>query len=135
VSETGVTRQGQRGIRPGSQAVPGSSKNRRWGRQKRAEQPMVPPAEFTSYYGKPVLNAPVWEPRDIAGYLFLGGLAGTSSLLGAAAQPTGSPALEPAAKAGALRAACLAMAALARALGRPARCPDTCPVSQFCLPI
>ena len=42
---------------------------------------MVPPAEFTSYYGKPVLNAPVWEPRDIAGYLFLGGLAGASHRL------------------------------------------------------
>ena len=39
---------------------------------------MVPEAEFTSYYGKPVLNPPVWEARDIAGYLFLGGLAGAS---------------------------------------------------------
>jgi len=82
---------------------------------------MVPPAEFTSYYGKPVLNAPVWEPRDIAGYLFLGGLAGASSLLGAGAQLTGRTALERAAKAGALGAACLSMAALAHDLGRPAR--------------
>ncbi len=53
-------------------------------RARRGEQPMVPPAEFTSSYGKPVLNAPVWAPRDIAGYLFPGGLAGASSLLGAA---------------------------------------------------
>ena len=121
MSETGVTRQGQRGIRPGSQAVPGSSKNRRWGRQKRAEQPMVPPAEFTSYYGKPVLNAPVWEPRDIAGYLFLAGLAGTSSLLGAGAQLTGLPSLDRAAKTGAFGAGCLSMAALVHDLGRPAR--------------
>jgi formate-dependent nitrite reductase membrane component NrfD len=82
---------------------------------------MVPPAEFTSYYGKPVLNAPVWEPRDIAGYLFLGGLAGASSLLGAGAQLTGRPALERAAKADALGAACLSTAALAHDLGRPAR--------------
>jgi hypothetical protein len=82
---------------------------------------MVPPAEFTSYYGKPVLNAPVWEPRDIAGYLFLGGLAGASSLLGAGAELTGRTALERAAKAGALGAASLSMAALVHDLGRPAR--------------
>src|SRR5205823_6811916 len=79
---------------------------------RRGEQPMVPPAEFTSYYGKPVLNAPVWEPRDIAGYLFLGGLAGTSSLLGAGAQLTGRPSLARAAKTGAFGAGCLSMAAL-----------------------
>src|SRR5256884_9280167 len=109
MSETEVTRKGQRGIRPGSQAVPGSSKTRRWGRRRRAEQPMVPPAEFTSYYGQPVLNAPVWEPRDIAGYLFLGGLAGTSSLLGPGAQLTGRPALARAAKTGAVGAGRLSM--------------------------
>ena len=43
-----------------------------------------------SYYGKPVLNPPVWEARDIAGYLFLGGLAGSSSLLGAAGRGAGA---------------------------------------------
>lgn len=100
--ETGNSRQARRGRRGG-------------------EQPMVPPAEFTSYYGKPVLNAPVWEPRDIAGYLFLGGLAGASSLLGAGGQLTGRTALERAAKAGALGAACLSMVALVHDLGRPAR--------------
>ncbi|MDQ1462938.1 MAG: hypothetical protein QOI08_4422, partial [Actinomycetota bacterium] len=47
---------------------------------------MVPDADFTSYYGKPVLNAPTWEALDIAGYLFLGGLAGGSSLVAAGAQ-------------------------------------------------
>jgi hypothetical protein len=52
MSETEVTRQGQRGIRPGSQAVPGSSKSRRWGKHRHAEQSMVPQAEFSSYYGK-----------------------------------------------------------------------------------
>jgi DMSO reductase anchor subunit len=82
---------------------------------------MVPRAEFTSYYGKPVINAPVWEARDIAGYLFLGGLAGASSLLGAGAQLTGRPALARAAKTGALGAGCLSMAALVHDLGRPAR--------------
>jgi hypothetical protein len=121
MSETEVTRQGQRGIRPGSQAVPGSSKGRRWGKHRRAEQPMVPRAEFTSYYGKPVINAPVWAAPDIAGYLFLGGLAGASSLLGAGAQLTGRPSLARAAKAGAAGAGGLSLAALVHDLGRPAR--------------
>ena len=50
---------------------------------------MVPRAEFTSYYGRPVIKAPVWAERDIAGYFFLGGLAGASSVLAAGAQATG----------------------------------------------
>src|SRR4051794_23252948 len=58
-------------------------------RGRKREELMVPPAEFTSYYGKPVLNEPTWEARDIAGYLFLGGLAAGSSLVGAGAQLTG----------------------------------------------
>ena len=65
---------------------------------------MVPKAEFTSYYGKPILNPPVWEARDIAGYFFLGGLAGGSSLLAAGADLTGRPELSRAAKSGALAA-------------------------------
>jgi formate-dependent nitrite reductase membrane component NrfD len=82
---------------------------------------MVPPAEFTSYYGKPVLNSPVWASRDIAGYFFLGGLAGASSLLGAGAHATGRPALATAAKAGALGAASVSLAGLIHDLGRPTR--------------
>jgi hypothetical protein len=82
---------------------------------------VVPPAEFTSYYGKPVISAPVWEPRDIAGYLFLGGLAGAASVLGAGAQLTGRPRLERAAKAAAAGGAGLSLAALVHDLGRPGR--------------
>jgi formate-dependent nitrite reductase membrane component NrfD len=82
---------------------------------------MVPPAEFTSYYGKPVINAPVWSSPDIPGYLLLGGLAGGSSLLGAGAQVTGRPALARATKAGAFGAICVSMAALVHDLGRPRR--------------
>lgn len=95
----------------------------RSGRRRRGsgEQLMVPPAEFTSYYGKPVLNPPVWEARDIAGYLFLGGLAGASSVLAAGAQLTQRPGLERTAKAGAAGAAGLALVALVHDLGRPAR--------------
>ena len=93
----------------------------RWRRKRRAEQPMVPRAEFTSYYGRPILNPPVWEARDIAGYLFLGGLAGGSSLLAAGADLTGRRELGRAAKAGAFAAITLSLAALVHDLGRPAR--------------
>jgi hypothetical protein len=94
---------------------------RRWRGKRRAEQPMVPKAEFASYYGKPILNPPVWEARDIAGYFFLGGLAGGSSLLAAGADLTGRPALSRAAKTSAVAAGALSVAALVHDLGRPAR--------------
>jgi len=95
---------------------------RRWRRRGgRAEQPMVPQAEFTSYYGRPVLNPPVWEARDIAGYFFLGGLAGGSSLLAAGADLTGRPGLSRVAKTGAIGAGLVSMAALIHDLGKPAR--------------
>jgi hypothetical protein len=87
----------------------------------RAEQPMVPEAEFMSYYGKPVINRPVWESPGIPGYLFLGGLAGAASLLGAGAHVSGRPTLATAAKAGSFGAGCVALAALLHDLGRPAR--------------
>lgn len=89
--------------------------------KRRGEQPMVPPADFGSYYGKPVLNPPVWAAPDIAGYLFLGGLAGGSSLLGAGAHLTGRPVLAKVVKTGAAGAGALSMAALVHDLGRPAR--------------
>lgn len=56
------------------------------------EVPVVPDAEFTSYYGRPIVKAPPWE-EDIAAYLFLGGVAAGSGLLAASAQLTGNTAL------------------------------------------
>ena len=50
---------------------------------------MVPDAEFTSYYGRPVIKEPVWQAPDVAGYLFFGGLAGASSVLAASAHLSG----------------------------------------------
>jgi hypothetical protein len=82
---------------------------------------MVPEARFSSYYGKPVLNKPTWEPLDIAGYLYLGGLAGASSLLAAGGQATGRPALARTAKLGAAGAISASLVALVHDLGRPAR--------------
>ncbi|HEY7487650.1 MAG TPA: NrfD/PsrC family molybdoenzyme membrane anchor subunit [Streptosporangiaceae bacterium] len=90
-------------------------------RRKRGEQPMVPEAEFTSYYGRPVLNSPVWDARDVAGYFFFGGLAGASSALAAGADLTGRPGLARGAKTGAVCAVGLAVAALVHDLGRPER--------------
>lgn len=104
------------GQRPGAANPAG-----RWRRKRRGEQPMVPPAEFTSYYGKPVINAPVWGSPDIPGYLFLGGLAGGSSLLAAGADLTGRDVLSRVAKSGAAAAGALSVTALVHDLGRPAR--------------
>ncbi len=84
------------------------------------EKQMVPKADFSSYYGRPVLKETVWGP-DIPSYLFLGGLAGASSALAAAAQLSGHPELARAAKAGAAGAISLSMVALVHDLGRPAR--------------
>lgn len=83
--------------------------------------PTVPKAEFTSYYNRPVIKEPVWESPDVPGYLFLGGLAGASSALGAGAQATGRPALARVCKTGALGGAALSMVALVNDLGRPLR--------------
>ncbi|MBQ1016827.1 polysulfide reductase NrfD [Micromonospora sp. D93] len=82
---------------------------------------MVPKAEFTSYYGLPVLNPPTWKAPDIAGYLFLGGLAGASSTLAATAELTGRHRLAAGLKAGAAGALGGSLYALIHDLGRPKR--------------
>ena len=56
------------------------------------EDQMVPDATFTSYYGRPVVKAAPWNTTSPA-YLFVGGLAAGSSLLGAGADLTGRPVL------------------------------------------
>ncbi|MBO2453408.1 polysulfide reductase NrfD [Actinomadura barringtoniae] len=130
MSEAEVTRDGVRHRRPGREAVPGGrggsrgrggGRRRRNGRKGRGERTMVPDAEFTSYYGRPILKQPTWKALDIAGYLFLGGLAGASSLLAAAAQASGRPGLARPCKIGALGAISLSTAALIHDLGRPGR--------------
>jgi hypothetical protein len=88
---------------------------------RRGEQHMVPKAEFRSYYGKPIINGPVWKTPDIPGYLFLGGLAGGSSLLGAGAHATGRQALARRSKVAAVVAAAASGAALVHDLGKPSR--------------
>ncbi|MFE0510681.1 NrfD/PsrC family molybdoenzyme membrane anchor subunit [Streptomyces sp. NPDC058964] len=118
MSGSDVTRGGVHGARPGRDARTGARAGRRRGR---GEQPMVPEAGFSTYYGEPVLNKPTWKPLDIAGYLYLGGLASGSSLLAAGGDVTGRPSLARAGKLGAAGAISLSLAALVHDLGRPAR--------------
>ena len=84
------------------------------------EMPVVPDAEFGSYYGRPVVKAPPWE-TDVAAYLFLGGLAGGSALLAAGAELTGQDLLRRSSRFAAIGAAGLGAVALVRDLGRPER--------------
>jgi formate-dependent nitrite reductase membrane component NrfD len=85
-----------------------------------AEELMVPPAEFTSYYGRPVVKPAPWQ-HDIPAYLFLGGVAAGSSLLAAGADLTGRPVLRRTGRVAALVGLTLSMLALVKDLGRPAR--------------
>lgn len=73
-----------------------------------------------SYYGKPIINRPVWT-WEIPTYFYAGGLAGVAASLAAVSQHTGPPDL---AKASARVAAAGALAApplLISDLGRPSR--------------
>ncbi|MFG2683592.1 NrfD/PsrC family molybdoenzyme membrane anchor subunit [Streptomyces sp. NPDC048392] len=121
MSDSDVTREGVQGAHPGRDAPTGGRAGRRRKRRGRGEQPMVPDAQFSSYYGKPVVKKPTWKPLDIAGYLYLGGLAGASSLLAAGAHVTERPHLARVAKLGAAGAITLSLGALVHDLGRPAR--------------
>jgi Polysulphide reductase, NrfD len=134
VNRSKVTIRGVEDARPGREALPGAKRpvrlpddgQRQRGRRGRRgvagrRRGGAADEEFRSYYGLPVLKKPVWEAREIAGYLFLGGLAGASSVLALGAQLTGRPALARGAKAGAAGAAALSLAALVADLGRPAR--------------
>lgn len=86
------------------------------GRRKRRREQV-----FDSYYGRPIVREATWQSTDIAGYFFLGGLAGASSVLAAGAQLTGRPALARPLKLGAAGAIHLSLVALVHDLGRPAR--------------
>lgn len=123
-----VTKEGLVDTRPGREAPPGSGRpsgsaayeSRRGGRRKKKRQP----EQFRSYYGMPVINAPVWEAREIAGYFFLGGLAGASSVVAAAAQRSGHDSVVKGTKLAAAGGILLSLAALVKDLGRPLRAPN-----------
>ncbi|WLS44458.1 polysulfide reductase NrfD [Micromonospora profundi] len=90
------------------------------GRGDGGEQLTVPPADFSSYYGRPVLKPPVWK-YDIAGYLFTGGLAAGGALIGAGAQLTGRPELRAVGRWTALGGVVASTYLLIHDLGRPDR--------------
>ncbi len=81
----------------------------------------MPDADFRSYYGQPVVRGPVWATFDIAGYLFLGGLAGGSSLLALGADMAGLPTVSRRAKVAAAGSAAVSLGLLVHDLGRPER--------------
>ncbi len=136
MSRSEVTVNGLSGVRPDREAMTGvnqrggardSDSARAGGRgrgrrgSRRGRESMVGEAEFSSYYGRPVVKEPTWAALDIAGYLFLGGLAGASSALAAGAELSARPGLARPLKLGAAGAISLSLAALVHDLGRPAR--------------
>lgn len=98
--------------RRNSRRPPGGGRHR--------EQSMVPRAEFTSYYGRPIVKPSPWS-ADIPGYLFLGGLAAGSSLLAAGSDLTGRLVLRRSSRLVALASVTASFAALVHDLGRPGR--------------
>ncbi|WP_051053565.1 NrfD/PsrC family molybdoenzyme membrane anchor subunit [Mycolicibacterium chubuense] len=92
------------------------SRHRRGGREDMA----VPPADFRSYYGRPILKPPAWNWM-IAAYLFTGGLSAGSAMLGAGADLTGLPALRKVSRLGALASILASLYFLIADLGRPER--------------
>jgi Polysulphide reductase, NrfD len=98
----------------------GKRSGRRGGGDGSREMPMVPDAEFTSYYGRPVVKPAPWG-HEVAAYLFLGGVAGGSGLLAAGAQLTGRKTLRRNTRLSALVAVVLGAVALVMDLGRPER--------------
>ena len=111
--------QGIQGGRPvAEQAGYQERKRKRHGRG--GEPTVVPDAEFRSYYGRPVLKPPVWE-HHVATYLFAGGLAAGTAVVGAGADLTGRERLRRVSWLGSLGGLLVSMWALVSDLGMPTR--------------
>jgi hypothetical protein len=93
------------------------------------EPELLPELEPTSYYGRPVIKAPVWKSA-VPAYFFAGGLAGASSVLGAGASISGNPVLARRARWTALGAISAGAALLVEDLGRPERFPNMLRVAK-----
>lgn len=93
---------------------------RRRGR-KRIKGSMVPEAEFSSYYGRPILKKPTWKNPDVPVYLWAGGMAGTTAVLSALGGATGRPALHRGGAVVAAGGALIGTVALVHDLGVPTR--------------
>ena len=86
----------------------------------KGERPMVPAADFRSYYGRPVVKRPVWK-HDIPAYFFTGGVMAGSSLLAAGADLTGNRPLRRVGRLGAAANLAASTYFLVHDLGRPER--------------
>ena len=86
----------------------------------RREAPAVPDAEFSSYYGQPIVKPVPWDYK-ISAYLFLGGIAGTSGIIQAGASATGNTVLQRNSRLVAMVGVGLSGIALVADLGRPER--------------
>jgi Polysulphide reductase, NrfD len=86
-----------------------------------SEELQVPPAEFQSYYGRPILKVTRWKEPHLPAYLVLGELSGALAIVGALAHATGRRALARTARIGAAAAAYGGGAFLTAELGRPER--------------
>lgn len=116
MSESVVTKEGVRGQRPGREASPAALRS--------GHGSVVPEAEFASYYGRPILKQAPWAASDIAGYFFLGGMAGASSVIAAGADAAGHRSLATVGKLGALGAISVSTVLLIHDLGVPSRFPN-----------
>ena len=85
------------------------------------EQLQVPPAEFQSYYGRPILKVTRWKEPHLPAYLFLGELSGALAMVGAVAHATGRRSLARTARLAAAGSAYAGGAFLTLELGRPER--------------
>ncbi|SHF61298.1 NrfD/PsrC family molybdoenzyme membrane anchor subunit [Geodermatophilus nigrescens] len=119
----GLTAPGAGWRRADGPAAEARGKRRRRGGRRGGggEVAMVDDATFTSYYGRPIVKPPVWKSPDVPLYLFLGGMAGSSSILAAVADVTGRPTLTRVSRYTAGGGALASVVFLIHDLGRPER--------------
>jgi formate-dependent nitrite reductase membrane component NrfD len=85
------------------------------------EELQVPPADFQSYYGRPILKVTRWKEPHLPAYLFLGELSGALAMVGVVADATGRRSLARTARLAAMAGAAGGGAFLTIELGRPER--------------
>lgn len=89
-------------------------------RRRQREDVMVPEAQFTSYYGRPIIKPAPWDYK-IPTYLYTGGLAAGSALVAAGAEWSGRVELQRNSRLIALGSLGVSTVALVADLGRPER--------------
>lgn len=98
----------------------GSTELGRRRRKRQRDDIMVPPVEFSSYYGRNIVKPAPWK-SEIPTYLYLGGLAAGSALVAAGGEMTGRTELQRNSRLIALAALGGSTGALIKDLGKPSR--------------